>query len=443
MVGYASPLRLAVGLGHLERERALLPALCDASDLALVARCLSADELLEQVRPSLVDVALVAADLHRLTDDALRRLVGSRVPLVLLADQPGDSPRHRCTVLPSTASPEAVRAALLAAAGASPPGPAAPPDAPAVVADTDSPDTRSAPERSIIAVWSGPGERWRSRVAVEIAAGLGAVDDTILVDGDLSGPSVHALLDANPTRSLVTLLHADPRTPQEWERAIASEVQPLHPRSRRGAVLCGVPKPESRGNVGAAAFERLVGALAARYRHLVLDVGAELLGEVGAVHRAALELATRVLLVASPDLAGLWQAKAALRLWREHLRLDDGRLALVLAGHDPRHHHSRAEIEWPLGLPAAALLPHDYGALQRAIAEQRPLVLDGRCRTALALLDLAGRLRGGEIVLPPEPTEAPTRRRPAFPVPRLRLPRLARESGREGDLDGEPLVAAR
>jgi len=183
-----------------------------------------------------------------------------------------------------------------------------------------------------------------------------------------------------------------------------------------------------------------VEALTAHYRNVVLDVGAAVLGEAGAVHRTALRMATRVLLVAAPDLTGLWQAKAAMRLWRDHLHLDDDRLAFVLAGHDPRHHHSRSEIEFALGLPVAAVIPHDHRALQRALAEQRPLVLDDKSRAARALLDLAGRVHGGEIDLPPETSAAPPRRL-GFAVPQLRLPLIARAHGRKGTVDGEPVVA--
>lgn len=437
----AFPLRLAVGLGQLERERALLPALCDGGDFALAARCLAADELLEQVRPGAVDAALVADDLLRWSEDTLRALLQTRVPLVLLADAAPALPVG-CVVLPRAAAAPDVRAALLAVAGkpAPPTSPAIPADAPP--AQTANPAADPPAECSIIAMWSGPGERWRSRLAVELAAGLGAVADTFLVDADLTGPSVHALLDADPTRNLVTLLHADPDTPRAWERALDAEAQPLHPRSPRARVLCGLPTPELRGGVGAAAVERLVDALAARCRYLVLDVGAELYGDVGAAHRAALRRAERVLLVAAPDLAGLWQARTALRLWRDQLRLDDARLALVLAGWDARWQHGRAEVEWALRLPTAAVIPHDRRALQRALAEQRPLVLDDRSRAARALLDLAGRLHGGALALPPEPVAPPARRRRSWRVPRPRLPRLPRRRAQKGAVDGEPVATA-
>jgi hypothetical protein len=109
--------RLAVGLGDPERERALLPALSEGGALVVVERCLSADQLVGVLPTGQIDLALVADDLHRLSDDALAALVHTRVPLVVLAGRP-DDPRWQtghATVLPLDAPPDVVRTALLAA----------------------------------------------------------------------------------------------------------------------------------------------------------------------------------------------------------------------------------------------------------------------------------------------------------------------------------------
>jgi hypothetical protein len=55
------------------------------------------------------------------------------------------------------------------------------------------------------------------------------------------------------------------------------------------------------------------------------------------------------------------------------------------------------------------VLPFDHSAVQRSIAAQRPLVLDESSRAGRVLLDLASRVHGGKLVLPPEP-DAPPRR---------------------------------
>jgi len=110
-----------------------------------------------------------------------------------------------------------------------------------------------------------------------------------------------------------------------------------------------------------------------------------------------------VLLVTATDLVGLWHARSAFTLIRDHLQIDANRVALVLNRFDGRFHHSRVEIDWTLGAGTAAVLPFDHAAVERSIAAQRPLVLDQKSRAAQVLLDLAGRVHGGKLVLPPEP----------------------------------------
>ena len=201
------------------------------------------------------------------------------------------------------------------------------------------------------------------------------------------------------------LAHAEPDAPGAWERAIGQETQPLHAQSAHGAVLCGVPKPEMRAAVTRRFLERLLAELRHRYRYVVLDVGAELLGPEAAPHRAALGLADQVLVVASADLVGLSHARTALAQLDAQLGLGVDRLAVVVNRHDARHHHPREEIEWALQAPTAAVVPYDHTGAERAIAAQRPMALDYRSGAGFHLLQLAGRVHQGRIELPPEPRE--------------------------------------
>lgn len=265
---------------------------------------------------------------------------------------------------------------------------------------------------AVIAVAGGHGSPGRTTVAVSLAAALGAVAPTVLLDADSSAPSVAAFLDADPTRSLFMLAHAEPSTPREWARVLESEVQPFSRRSPHGAVLCGVPKPEMRGAVSPTFLEHCVAQLRARYRYVVLDTGAEVFGPEAALHRAALGLADRVLFVAAADAVGLWRAKTALSALRVTTPGAVDGLALVVNRHDWRHHHPRGEIEWNLGLSAAAVVPFDHAGAQRAAGAAEPLVFDGRSRAGRALLDLAERTHGGALLLPPE--AGADRRRPTW-----------------------------
>jgi MinD-like ATPase involved in chromosome partitioning or flagellar assembly len=340
-------------------------------------------------------------------------------------------------LLPVDAEPDTVRQALLAVIRGEHRRPAtqrAEAEAPAIEPD----GLGDAPEAlSIIALASGHGSPGRTTVAVSMAAALGVVAPTILVDADLSGPSVAAWLDANPTRNISMLVHAEPETARDWDRAIKQEVQSLHPRSPHADVLCGVPKPEMRSLIPVKFFERLVAELRRRYRYVVLDTGADFLGAEVTLHRAALARAQQILLVASPDVVGLWHARTTLGLLQNQLALGSERLALLINGHDRRYHHSRAEIEWALGLPTAAVIPFDHGSVQRALAAQHPLILERRSRAGHALVDLAERVHGDTILLPSEIRTDRGRRRVGWQRPQFGRRGHSVRSTEHGGGDGE------
>ncbi len=421
-----APVRVVVGLGDPERERRLLPALAEFEDVRVVERCLSADQLLAAVSAGRADVALVAFDLHRLGTGALSDLESMRLPRVLLVRDPAD-PRweaQRGVVLPDNADANLVRRALDAAIR----GERLSLNGAVYEAAHEAPQAEQAEPSelpstlSIIGLCSGPGSPGRTTVAINLAAALGAVVPTILVDADLAGPSVAAQLDADPTRNLYMVAHAEPEAAWEWDRAIQGEVQPLdRTRSPYADILCGVPKPDMRGRITRRFVERLVQALQRRYRYVILDTGGELVGPEGSVHRAALSLTQQVLLVCSSDLVGLWRARATLGLLQTHLQISPERVALIVNRHDPRFHHGRTEIEWALGAATAAVVPYDHLGMERALAAQRPAIL-GRGAAGKVLLDLAERIHGGKVVLAPEPERA-DRRRFRIPKPSLRMRR--------------------
>jgi hypothetical protein len=133
-----------------------------------------------------------------------------------------------------------------------------------------------------------------------------------------------------------------------------------------------------------------------------VDVGPEWLGvdAVATAHRAALARAEHVMLVSSPDLVGLWHARTALEQLQRLLGVASTQVNLILNRHDPAFHHTRQEVEWHLGAPAAAVIPLDHRSMQRAIADQRPVVFDSSSRAGRALLRLAEGMHAGKLHLP-------------------------------------------
>jgi MinD-like ATPase involved in chromosome partitioning or flagellar assembly len=428
------PLRIAVGLGAAEREQVLLPNLTAAGDIVIAGRCLAAEQLLAAASGNQIDALLVAADLHRLSETMLAELLRTQVPLVMLTSQPNEPPWASLPgpVLAFDADAEAVAEALFTVARQGrQPGFAVKleqiaatrsrlPSLTPIPGESPGEDAASASaERTIIAIGGGPGSPGRTTVALNLAAALGIVVPTVLVEADLAHSSLGAFLDADITRNLSVLAHTEPESPQEWDRAIEQEIQPLHPASPHGVLLCGVAKSELRTGVSSRFFERLLPELQRRYRYVVLDVGSEVVGVEWAVHRAALAFAKQVLLVTSADLLGLHSARMTLGLWQTHIGLAPEHLALVINKEDRRYHYGRADIAWSLQAPVAAIVPYDYHHVQRALAAQRPVLLERSSRAAAALLDLATRLHAGQIVLPQESTTEKRALWPASLVHRL------------------------
>ncbi len=425
--GSGRAARILVGLGTDDLEQRLLPGLTDAGYI-IADRCLSADQLLAALSPESADAVLLAADLHRLTRAALDDVLARRIPAVVLWNGQLDARGGRTVCLPLDATAADLQAALDELLGGHAPAVVAPsvtPEPPPTVEpQPDEPEV----EHAVVAVTSGYGSPGRTTLAINLAAALGAVAPTALVDADLVGPSVAAYLDLDPTRNLYMLAHAGPETVRDWDRALDQELQSLDPRSRQAVALCGVPKPEMRSGISTRFMERLLAELRQRYRYVVVDTGPVLAGTDRGLHRQTLVSAGRVLLLATSDLVGLWHARRALNACRPEELAAGERLALVINRYDRRRHHGRAEIEWGLDAPLAGVVPYDHLHAERAIAAQRPMVVLPKGPAAKALLELADRLHGGGLALPPDPLKRPPRwrtlrvgslvRRPQLPWPR-------------------------
>jgi MinD-like ATPase involved in chromosome partitioning or flagellar assembly len=395
-------LRVALGLGDQELEQRLLPALEAVAELRIVAQCLAADQLLELVHSRRVDVLVVAWSLHRLTDAILAQLERPELTVVLLVPDPGE-PRwmeRRGPRLSIDSPPELVHQAILAArsGGRVLPRPAITQDPLPLKPADRAPITAG----GIIAVTGGAGSPGRTTLAINLAVALGAATPTVLVELDLCAPALAAYVGADPSRNVCTLAHAVRDDVRAWGTALVDELQPLGSGASNAVALCGPPKREMRASVGPAIVEQLLDELAQRYHWVIVDVGPEWLGieTLAAAHRAALARAAHLVLVSGADFVSLWHARTALDQLERLIELDRGRVNLVLNRHDPRYHHSRQEVEWHLGAPVVALIPFDQPGFQRAISEQRAVVLDPASRAGRALLAFAEGLHAGQLRLP-------------------------------------------
>lgn len=447
MVG--RPWRVGIGLADPDRLHALLAEL-DADGALTPIRALSAEGLVQLVRTGAVDVVLLRPDFHGLTVALREVLLGSGVPLVVLTT-PDAAGRWPGPTIPDEAPTTVIRAALVEAArGASRPrsgekrtrGETAP-DASSSAPSNPVPVAASATDCNaagmLVAVAGGHGAPGRTTVALNLAAALGAVAPTCLLEADCTEPALGLLLDVNPTHHLSVVHYADPTTPTEWEHTLARECQPLDARSPRGRVLLGIPKLELRAGLAAAWYDRLLAEVRARHAYVVADTGGELVSPDQMVHRAVLRRADLVLLVTRADVLSVRRTQRVIHVLREELGLSAERLALVVNAYAARRDDDPATVAATLGVALAAVVPSDPGGLRRALDRQRPMVALGRSRAGPALLGLADRLHDGGVVLPPEPATRPRRR--------WRLPWLGRvgRSGEatEGVADGSGKPAGR
>ncbi len=396
---------LTVALGNPQRELALLTTLEEDFRLGVAVH---AAEVLDRVRSAATDAVLLSVELPgfnpALATDLAHSPIGAH--LLLLVSDPATAmwrTMDKAIVLPLGATPDEIRAALaaLALVGMG--------TGRRTFRQSEAAEATTVPQRplaipdqpfTVLTVASGTGSPGRSTVALGLAAALGAVAPTVLVDADLAGPSLAALLDIDPRRNLFQIAYGQPEMPEEWDEELARALQPLGPHSPLGQVLCGLPTMAMRAGVTPAFFGRVIVALEARFRHVVLDLGADLLGADAALHRIGLKLAGQILLVTTPDLTDLLRARAALDALEGQLGIPPERVALIVNRHDHRRHQGYHALEWSLGRPLAALLPYDHAGAMRAKATRQSVVLDRRSKAGRALLELAGRVHGGAIMPP-------------------------------------------
>lgn len=386
------PLRVLLAVGDPERERRLIEAFGEEG-FVIAGRALDAPTLVEQAREP-VDAAVASSDLHRLAPASLLAVRELGVPLLLLADLPGlERYRDLAYLLPLDTPPVEVRQALAEAVGRGPLRTARRSTAQVIPDGLGEGDEATAGR--IIALAGGKGAPGATTIAVALAGALAQRGrDVLLVDADLRLGTVGAHLDLDPRRSLFTLAYGQRPDRDDWAQRLEEEVQD----GPGFAVLNGIDREEQRAHVGSEVVIAALTAARRRYQEIVIDAGGIVEDLTLPAGEAALRVAGRVLLVARPDLPGLWHARGALLALRDSLGVPADRLALVLNRRAGREHYVAAEVERALAVPVLATVPRDERLVRRAVAEQLPLTLAGRRGAAKAVRQLAGVLTESERV---------------------------------------------
>ncbi|RJQ07854.1 MAG: hypothetical protein C4558_09015 [Dehalococcoidia bacterium] len=373
-----TPLRVLLAIGDRTVEQQFVhdfPAL----GLVVARRTLDAAGLVEAAAASDIDVALVAADLHRLTEATLIALRERAVPVVVLARDEADTGRfqHVAQTLPARSPVTSVVAALRAAAARGADAVGGPSEPPPVTSGEEAPATD--PHGEVIAVASGKGAPGKTTVALALAAELGRRGATVaLVDGDLRGGNVAAYLDLDPRRGIVGLAASS----GPLQERLAEELQ----AGPHCTVLAGVERAELAATLPADYLGAVIATLRTRVDRVVVDLGLP-------AEPAALRTAHTVVIVTAADLVSIWNARTGLPALRR--LAPNARMHLLVNRQEGREHYGPDEVARALGVPVLGVVREDRKAARRAIAGQTPLSDTGGkaahdLRTAAAVLGDAG-----------------------------------------------------
>jgi MinD-like ATPase involved in chromosome partitioning or flagellar assembly len=405
---------VVLGLGR-SQERHLLAACREDPRLRVVARCSSAPEVLASIQHGAADVALLDEDLHLLDEEHLGHFEAVGTPTLILVREPDAEQWQHWRSL-TLLSVDAETADVLLAIHEARNG--RPRVQPWRMGQEWPPSVARAIERpghlQVFSFWSGPGSPGRTTLAINWGVLLGWVARTVIVDLNLTAAAVTAQLDQTrpePGRrgwvasSILQLASANPDSADSWGHEIFRVARPVGPLSPHADLLAGVLQPWLRQGISASFVERLISELRRHYTYVLLDLGDEPLGEPtreSAVNAAALRAADQIVVVCPPDGPGLHQTYMALA--QAGSIVDRGRAGLVVNRYDPRYHQAEmARIEEALELPLVGVLPVDTVAVQRALAEGRPVVCDPRSKLRRPLQDLAERVHGGRVEIETKP----------------------------------------
>jgi MinD-like ATPase involved in chromosome partitioning or flagellar assembly len=395
--------RVLVGVGR-QQERRLLHILQDDRGIQVVGRCNSAPDVGLRLERDHPDVLLLDDDLHLLDKDSLNDLVRRRrVSVVVLVHDLEDARwrRLKAVLLPWSATDAEIQAGLDRAvrrdfrlAGVEPDSvesqPTSEGEAQAAIR------TRRA---RVTAVFGGAGAPGRTTTAVNLLTVLGVAHRTVLVDLDVTGAAVAAHLRAvHPAWNILDVALARPRTSQAWDQVLEPRLQRVGGFSPRACALPGLARPRQRSEISVRFIEDLVGHLADRFEHVLLDLGDESLGDSSHESKlaaAAVAAADDVLVVATADPLSVHHAQLATE--DAGAVLDAEHTWLVLNRCD-RAEDTASSVA-ALKLSLAAVLPTDKQARQ-ALAMGQPVVCDSRSRMRRPIAELAERIAETTLELP-------------------------------------------
>ena len=263
----------------------------------------------------------------------------------------------------------------------------------APVAAASAPAPRSVPGELIV-LYGGKGGVGKSVIATNLACGLAKEVGArvALIDLDLQFGDLGVLLNLPQSQSIIDVV-------ENFEQADVQYITDVMAEGPAGVrVLTTAPSPELADLVTPEHVQRILSTLRTAYDFVVVDTSSHL----GDITLAALDMASRILLVTALSIPAVKNAKLALRLF-ETLNIPPQQITLVLNRCEAHTEFNKESIESHLKFPIAVQLPHDPRTVVNSINRGTPFVVSNpeaeasqRIRQMVSMLLPDGADRAGQ-----------------------------------------------
>lgn len=420
-----------VVLAEPEDEGELVRAIdMHSEDMRVVRRCADLLELRAAIRAGVADLAVISAlelELDALVVDELK-MAGAGVVLVIEEQQRAEALRLGAHALSSRGAPEQVVEALLAhirgndapiTTHAEPHGTLMARDGvrlseaeelAAVAAQWDSnsaepePDAaKDRPPARLIVVWGTSGAPGRSTIALGLAHALSHFGDTLLVDADVSNPSLAHMCGVNVDASgLAALARRSSRGSLDAQNLEDA----LIPLSDNLSLLTGLSSPHRWREVAPGALGEILALARTCRSFVVVDVAPTTLesvdgefhlrGSRDAVTLGALRAASDLVCVARADVVGISRLSYALDWWKDNGSDIQPRVLVNRVSSSSTGHRPESALNAALSriLPGASvhLVAEDEAVAQGLLVGQSCVRAFPKSPSSLAIFEMAERL---------------------------------------------------
>jgi pilus assembly protein CpaE len=220
----------------------------------------------------------------------------------------------------------------------------------------------------VLVVYSPRGGGGKTTIATNIAVLLAKMfpDRVALLDLAVTFSHDCLFLGIQPVDALSSM---EPDKLDNLDRETLNSYAHLHSTSLR--VFTGAIKPEEGESVTGEHVKAVLATMKRQYIFVVVDLPSNF----NEPTLAAIEMADRLVLVMTPELANMRDSREVLRLFNDTIRVPKEHQYLLLNNPHPSRALNREQLETSLELQVQAEIPNGGEAVYRAYVKGTPLVL--------------------------------------------------------------------